>query len=720
VHQISSKASGIFSWSEVDVVVGTAENFRRVLDSGLLRVDMFSLLVFDECHHATGNSAMTGVVSCVQRSERRPRLLGLTSTFAGGSAPPRSAYRRSKGCLLKPLASKMVDLENLLDATILSPQIYGEGSGFDYKRHEKMDRAIAHGVGTVIRHTVEDSLSDVDLCRVRCNAYRLTHDLGLDAFWFYLCGLTANLENENRQTYTSLGQNTRYRAPPTGRLPGPVDNYFPIRRADSCGPRYDRNCHRSKNLEQLVKMCLPNVKALSRKVMHLISVITDFLTKKVEDESQTERKFDFVGIVFVEHSYFTAPMRDILSVCFDGVAAVNELTNSKRREELLSHFNRGDIQLLVATNEVECVLEIPKCNFVIRFDKIHATPANDSVKKWGAEVYFFENDISRVEEQTRMYEVIERQVQSSKPLRAMVVNKCSKHPYFTPGGGQVDLYNCPQIMYEYVAKVVGSIAKPKELILRFKNNGPGCKSIEKVVYPSPDGYQEVTAEEVDEYWGDVNIDSITDKARTRNWKQLDKIKRRHIYVVVIQMKQKGYLGPNNEPTSAAKTLTRRKCPPVGIAKALKESSGLPSTTSTTEEETVTLTDSEDDSSGSGREGIIDNALSSSPRGSPSSIRPGAFDLTRNYKNKLQERVQAFLPNTDLSKDVVYRTYELQMHGKKHRFQSEVYIPGRQRFFGLVKHRKKFAEQSAAHSALCNMSVRKLAGRSWNFVSQLNA
>ena len=93
--------------------MGTPEIFRSSLvDNAHLRVTEISLCVFDECHHATGNSPMACMLRDALHSgavprQQRPRIVGLTASFCIGKCDN--------------LISKRHDIEALLDSQMWAP-----------------------------------------------------------------------------------------------------------------------------------------------------------------------------------------------------------------------------------------------------------------------------------------------------------------------------------------------------------------------------------------------------------------------------------------------------------------------------------------------------------------------------------------------------------------------------------------------------------------------
>jgi endoribonuclease Dicer len=102
-----------------DIVVGTPEVFRKAfVEKSFITPSQFSLMVFDECHNAIGNSPMASIMRDAVLKlppNQRPRILGLTASFANGSTA-------NVATILKKRAA----LEVLFQASILSPIVPAE------------------------------------------------------------------------------------------------------------------------------------------------------------------------------------------------------------------------------------------------------------------------------------------------------------------------------------------------------------------------------------------------------------------------------------------------------------------------------------------------------------------------------------------------------------------------------------------------------------------
>ena len=99
------------------ILLGTAALFQQIfVTEKRVQLGKISLIVFDECHNACGNSPMAvvmrdGVAPFCQKHgiDQGPRILGLTASFVNGN--------------LKNIDQKRQQLEALLLSTIICPAV---------------------------------------------------------------------------------------------------------------------------------------------------------------------------------------------------------------------------------------------------------------------------------------------------------------------------------------------------------------------------------------------------------------------------------------------------------------------------------------------------------------------------------------------------------------------------------------------------------------------
>ena len=175
---------------DYNVLVGTAEIFRQSLvDTHFLSVSDISLCVFDECHNAVGNHPMANMMKHIGvQEEVRPRIVGLTASFANGKCDDLQAS----------LIKKRHELEELLQSIMWAPskediahaecnQIFVRVEGWASPPHKDE-------LGQLGDHTVQDLLTPfievlspfITADSVARQAAHVLVELGMQAFVFYL------------------------------------------------------------------------------------------------------------------------------------------------------------------------------------------------------------------------------------------------------------------------------------------------------------------------------------------------------------------------------------------------------------------------------------------------------------------------------------------------------------------------------------------------------
>ena len=176
----------------------------------------------------------------------------------------------------------------------------------------------------------------------------------------------------------------------------------------------------------------------------------------------------------------------------------------------------------------------------------------------------------------------------------MCVSVEGRHPYpfrstlISAAAGVVNVFNCKQIFNQFCATALGSSVSPKTELYTYdlvpaELKGQQRKIILEVRYPSPKGWQKLTASDVTAFWRGVDIDSVFDPSRSKGKTMSEKEDMCFVYVAVVQLREQELLDRHNkvsrDPTFRANC--ERTCPlhgdaPVGFTIRNKVQPELPS------------------------------------------------------------------------------------------------------------------------------------------------
>ncbi|CAM9122430.1 unnamed protein product, partial [Ectocarpus fasciculatus] len=562
-----------------EAFVGTPEVFRRALvDQGYLSLDFCSLIIFDECHNATGNSPMAAIMRDSVRGNFYslggvvlPRILGLTASFINGQ--------------MKGIVKKREDLETLLQSNIISPFVLPD----ERKTYEAVPIARETKDITALKSAVKDYIRDAlssipayrrlvvkekDCNRVLEQGFRLYVSLGSSGFHYWLrVGLIRQLWAKSE----TLVGNTDEKAlclsvairqalePYAGALATPTPDPNSMAQTPPMPPEI-RDPEFTQKLLALMKLLLERYCSLGSK---------------------------FRGIVFVKEVSTTYPMAWLVNKFFRPASphdiwpmlpcsGCSTMLNSTREENLYK-FKSGEVPLLVSTNALEEGVDVAECEFVIFFDEISTTKSHiqgsgRARSKW-ANIYYFENDptteclkaaqLDAVAKDkslnvsnARMQDVLLEQ------MRRREVGAAVRYP-FTPSRNETDIacksevniFNCVQILYSYVQKVMGATVSPLDSLFQWKSSSDGSTPyLSSLSYPSPTGVCTVTWENVHDFWGTVELSDIEPEERTKHWTNNSIEIRRMVYVAVVKMHEDKILTACNDPTDKAIRECKSKCP----------------------------------------------------------------------------------------------------------------------------------------------------------------
>jgi len=234
----------------------------------------------------------------------------------------------------------------------------------------------------------------------------------------------------------------------------------------------------------------------------------------------------------------------------------------------------------VSSAALEEGIDVPECGFVIRYTSIVTTKAHiqgsGRARHPNAVVYYFENNPVQ-EQQKEAYMTATAKDKSlslsSDELKNAALSMSStvtpRHPYPTPplgmvsasnAEGEVNVFNCKQIFNQYCSVTLGTTIQPKKDLYRYANL-PGDRKVLSVVrYPTPMGWQSKSSADYQEFWRDINVEDVFSSAeRVKRKSASDKEEMCFVYLVVVHLRQMGFLDAHNRPDRSMEFEARRCC-----------------------------------------------------------------------------------------------------------------------------------------------------------------
>eukprot|EP00741_Cyanophora_paradoxa_P019643 tig00021135_g18961.t1 len=605
--------------AENEVLVGTPEVFRRAfVDSRFIWPAEFCLIVYDECHNATGNSPMASIQNDAilpyardAEPDSEVRVLGLTASFVHGK--------------MSNLEEKRLRLEQLLGARMISPVVPRTATSaaldspssdhsdearrfervpFDNQDVEEFRAEVDRHVSNVLENFLVGLIHPKDLKNTATRAWKVFEALGSTALLFYLReGLLSQLEAKTLELL-AISRSSK-------------NNMSPAKFEDMLR-RIAAARARMLSYDFALDWEGPKPPEISNKAEKLLKLIL-----QLQEGAHEDSDLQFRGLIFVTEVSFTYPVAALINDrCRLGGLRDRRQTNrevarpvsgvgsmkDKMREENLAAFKAGTVPLLVSTNALEEGIDVAECSFVIRFDKFETTKSHiqgsGRARNPNARIFYFDNcpKAERLQEQ-RMVEVARNGYLGATPQDLMNAMQCAydaldvhrlkrgiRHPFETTHGGLITVFNCLTIFYEYCQMALRRNFDPEEYLFEITQEtwdqvGAGLpeppKRIEKIKYPTPlaptalhaTGWRWVTSAEVEEFWHHLGIEEVVEpKERLRNMEPWDLEKRRFVYVVTLLLAgakinaesaprhPAAFLGEGNRPTREALEGAWKVCP----------------------------------------------------------------------------------------------------------------------------------------------------------------
>ncbi|KAL3906764.1 MAG: hypothetical protein SGILL_009142 [Bacillariaceae sp.] len=546
------------SFRKSHVFLGTPAIFldafviKKALDIG-----SFSLIVFDECHHACGNSPMAqimrdSVAPTYERCSDVPRILGLTASFINGEMKNPEKKRRK--------------LEELMLSNVFCPQVPARTSDDDFRSVAWSKHVMEDEVELVVKKKVEETVKSIGIKEVRKivnNSVHVLLELGTKALQYYINKvIVAQIKSKASQLQEQTEERAKkYSNKMLLELPALEKALEHLEQSLDTDSTFNRAPSTSLKADELIQL----------------------VQRQFSEHGQKHR-----GLVFVERIALVSPLAKVLNdalqplgVKCGAVAGTGSQTELERQKHL-EMFRQGELHLLATTAALEEGIDVPECAFVVRYTCVTTTKAHiqgaGRARHKNAVIYYFENDplLERNKEASLIAAASNISLNLSQVELKAAVTTIShshhpRHPYpfrrddkSPPTQGELNVYNCKRIFNEYCSIALGKSVSPEKVLYRYETRvaPPGTtQRLAAIRYPGPTRWLCFTYDkDYRPWWGNDPPETIFVNDRLRNKSAAEKEEMSFVYFVCAMMRTCGHLDENNQPSAKVITDAKRNCP----------------------------------------------------------------------------------------------------------------------------------------------------------------
>jgi endoribonuclease Dicer len=540
------------------VLVGTPETFRQAIeDHGYLPMDMFSLLIIDECHNATKSHPMARLMKARQVLSRLDelRVLGLTASFVKGALSCIELKRKDLETLFKAAILFVVPTDD--GATSATPQVHDTKQYHDVAYEREGPEFIAMNEFKISR-TIQSFVDKIRLQepnKYKTQGWHVFTELGGEAFHYWLReGFLLALQDK-AEALKSLPQSASH-----------VEGLLRTIAA-----------YRAVRIEESLEQFSP---PKTKKFDKLVQLLNTLMTTQDSGDNLTEGANSSRGIIFVQQKCLCYTMTYRLNQQFGSnfslpITGTGNMSNA-RRERSLDKFRYSRVPVLVATDVLEEGIDVSACNFVIRFTEFHTTKSHiqgsGRARYPNAQIFYFNNSVvsekageailNRAAMNTRLNSTAQELKQAKdSELQASAPAVDFPYPYKTISNGTecyVDFTNCFGIYNKYVQKVLRDRYRGVDEMFEMVDS-----EIVALRFPGPTGFHEITTKNVDTFWTQPLHSVIPQRVLTRlnRWECREL---QFLYVAVVTMKVPvlGFILDDNNPNELIVTQASIKCIPL--------------------------------------------------------------------------------------------------------------------------------------------------------------
>ncbi|CAF1375740.1 unnamed protein product [Rotaria sordida] len=484
------------------VLVFTAQIFLNLIDHNYFSLNHVNLIIFDECHHASGDNQYAALMNKhYDNCFDPPRVLGLTASISSKKIKPKDLFDHAKELekiYRARIASGSNRNETIQHGTSAQVQIINYSSYRDEILSKYDSLTIPFDILNFMRNTIENYISK------RKDEYKnIERNLSHTILTTDYRGNNIAIYNQQSIDYTIFIQsqsiiilNIRRYLENLIEVGYELGLYGLLLFAKESRKKFKSNHIRLsmidlsaremfddifQRLECLIDDILKNLIQLNNNNLEILfSPKVRELLKRITQQ-QNEKNPSGRCIVFVERVYTATILSQVLSHLvltlespWNTLLKINHVTGikaifhekrmtTKSQRETIKDFRSAKINVLIATAVVEEGLDIPQCDLVIRFNKPNnfssymQSKGRARAKQNASYVLFMDESNAEAYSRDQMeymnYEEIEKIIQRGFSFDEidddLNIDLSQIPPYCPSNGVVIDATRAAQLIMEY-------------------------------------------------------------------------------------------------------------------------------------------------------------------------------------------------------------------------------------------------------------------------------
>eukprot|EP00057_Strongylocentrotus_purpuratus_P008536 XP_011663010.1 PREDICTED: probable ATP-dependent RNA helicase DDX58 isoform X1 [Strongylocentrotus purpuratus] len=383
-----------FDDPRVNVLMITAQILVNALHHGHFRFEELSMLVFDECHHTTQKHPYNEIMKAYMQEKKRlidrktrgawlvglpfgglPQIVGLTASLGtGGSADA-----------VKHVVNLCANLDCTGVVTVTDPSNVKELEGIN--RPPELDEIIStpprapSEISTCFLKTLKTLMVDMEKRFLIGKAVGdPSRPYGSILYETWIGQIASTAEQKNMSLFIAASYLLKlnmalqtYEDLPAGYVLHALEAFKEQKRLEFDMNKAGKACRemyedRVAKLKQLARkedpLSTPKLKELVDKLKHVFTTIPNSRgIVLARTRFATRALYDFIGYHF---GYSTSKVRPTRIV--GQGKEMEDAQTAAKQEAALNQFRTGEANLLIATDIVQEGLDVPACNFIIRYN----------------------------------------------------------------------------------------------------------------------------------------------------------------------------------------------------------------------------------------------------------------------------------------------------------------------------------------------------------------